>query len=713
MLFMTSHPTNKSILYTCVISLLPIVLTITAAYPAHQHDNIYNMATGSTTGVYYPIGKAIREAAKKANIQINVLNSEGSIENLNWLEQGKAQLCIAQADILYYAFNGLGRFPQKLSNIRVISSLYTEAVHIIIRNPLYIKKIEDMKGKRISMGPLGSGTEPNARSILEASGLTQNEFKLLNLTFDESINAIKENNVDIAFLTAGIPADAVSKILKDNTAYLFEMNSDLLRRLIEAYPFFVITTIPPRTYPNQDEDIATIGVPAMLVGRGDLSDNLVFNLTNSIFSNSKLISQYHQMAANIKLESALRGVSIPISNGAILFYRDKGLYRAETYRKVINYLFIALFIFALAIAILKFKQIKFFFQTKEVIRILIVLFLIWFLGSYILYFAEHRLNENYANIFLSLWSGLVNLINFGSKEPFTTTGRTVSVVMMALGVGGIAWLTGEMASIFVHRKLTGGKRKMEKMKNHYVIANWNSKGYGIIEQLHSSDLEEKRPIIILSEVTDGITLPDKEVYESVYTIKGNPTNEIFLRRAHVQRAHSIIILAREMEPSVADAQSILIILAIRKICLESKVGQLPMVVEIMDPQKVDLAGFAGVEGGGSIEIISSQHLGERLITQAAASPGVSRVYYDLLTYDSEGGEIYKYRVPSKFIGQPFDAILKYSLDLRQKGINIIPIAIYRRDKLFINPKIQDINVMEEGDYLFAICSREGDLKNLE
>jgi TRAP transporter TAXI family solute receptor len=183
---------NKYGVFLLVIWLVLIIFLPKDA-PASNHDNILNLATGSKTGVYYPVGQGIAEAVKESNIKINVLSSEGSIENLNWLEEGKVQLCLAQSDIAYNAYNGLGRFPSKLSNIRTISSLYTEAVHIIVRNPLYIRKIEDMKGKRISVGPKGGGTESNALTVLEASGLTQDEFKLLNLSFDEGVKAIREN----------------------------------------------------------------------------------------------------------------------------------------------------------------------------------------------------------------------------------------------------------------------------------------------------------------------------------------------------------------------------------------------------------------------------------------------------------------------------------------------------------------------------------------
>ncbi|MBI5123669.1 TAXI family TRAP transporter solute-binding subunit, partial [Candidatus Roizmanbacteria bacterium] len=163
-----AHTLQKYKLYLLVFSFC--VLRGTASYA--EDSNILTLATGSEKGVYYAIGQGISDVAKRSNIKINVISSRGSVENLSWLSQGKIQLCMAQSDTVYNAYNGLGLFKEKISNIRAIASLYTEAVHILIRNPLLIKKIGDFKGKRISIGPEGSGTESNATAILEAAGIT-------------------------------------------------------------------------------------------------------------------------------------------------------------------------------------------------------------------------------------------------------------------------------------------------------------------------------------------------------------------------------------------------------------------------------------------------------------------------------------------------------------------------------------------------------------
>ncbi|MBI5416535.1 TAXI family TRAP transporter solute-binding subunit [Candidatus Poribacteria bacterium] len=664
-----------------------------------------NLATGNKTGVYYPIGNGIADAAAKANIQIKVLSSEGSIENLKWIEKNTSELCLAQSDVVYDAYNGLGKFSKRISNIRAISSLYMEAVHILIRNPLHIKKVDDMKGKRISIGPAGSGTKSNALAILEAAGVTQNEFKVLNFNFDESIKAIKENNVDVVFITSGTPSEVVNIIVQSGSAYLYKLKGDILQYLIKTYPFYIITNIPVNTYAHQDEEITTIGIPALLIGRSDLDDDIAYNLTKSIFYNTKTIAKYHPKGNNIKLEYAMRGIVIPISNGALRFYEEEGLFRTEIYKKISIYAFLIFILFILFIFILKFKKVVVFFKKRKFGRIVISLLLVWIINVLILYFAEHKFNENYSSIGATLWSGLVNLINFSSKEPFTNVGRTTSTVMEILWVAGITWLTAQLAASFVNYELRGRK----KMKDHYIILNWNVKADVIIKQLISSDIEE-RGITIVGESSELDHLNEIDEYKSIRILKGDPSKEATLKSADINECFSVIILAIEnKDNNVADAKTILILLTILKLDKDKKKS---IIVEILDPHNVSMISNVVVKDNRNVEIISSQDTGAKLLSQVAVTPGLSKIYNDLLTFDenktSKSDEIYRLQIPPRLKGHSFKELLKYAANFSHKDINLIPIAYSHEDKIIINPN--DNDKLENGDYYFAIASKQNDLK---
>ena len=153
---------------------------------------------------------------------------------------------------------------------------------------------------------------------------------------------------------------------QNKSVYFFEPNPEILQRLIDIYPFFVITTIPPGTYPNQDEDIAAVGVTALLISRNDLDNHLVYTITQAIFTNKTVIANYHRRGLDISLKSTFKGIAIPINDGAKQFYEEKGVYRKELYRKIsMNYGLPALIILLFVIVIIKFKKVKFFFKKEK------------------------------------------------------------------------------------------------------------------------------------------------------------------------------------------------------------------------------------------------------------------------------------------------------------------------------------------------------------
>jgi TRAP transporter TAXI family solute receptor len=714
-----------------VVLFIFLTFQLKTAFCTENSHNL-NLATGNEKGVYFPIGKGIAEVVKKINITINVLPSAGSIENINRLSQGKAELCLAQKDVVYNAYNGLGNFDKKISEIRVIASLYSEAVHVLIRKPLYIKDIEDFKGKRISVGKKGSGTEANANAVLEISGITKREYELQNLSFDETIEAFRKNSVDIAFITCGIPSEAVKDILEENIAYIYEINYMILNRLLENYPSYNIITIIPDTYKNQIKGITTIGVSALLIGREDLDEDLVYELTKAIFNNTETFKKHHKAGANISLETALKGVKkdIPILIGAKRFYEEEDLLdsTSDYIVKFLHYVSGAIISFiVILIIVYKFNNIRLFFRKREFARMLVALMFVWIAGSVILYYVEpKKINPNYHTLPSSLWTGLTNMIIFGGRKIFTVPGKATVTIMKLFGIGGVTWFSGIISSVLIDKKTLGGKKGMNKIKDHYVIVNWNEKGFGIIEQLHSPVFVDKRPIIIISDSESALTFPEENKYDGIYTIQGNPTSEMILKRADVHCAHSIIILADQYKyiggekglqsnsnNQAADAKSILSILAIRKICKEANGKPIPIIVEILDPQKIELATYAGVEENGNVEIVSSRKLEQGLLSQAAVNPGLTKIYKNLLTFGEAGSEIYKSKIPAGLINKPINEAFKMILDLRDNGINIIPIGVSRNGKNYLNPTKEKIERLKEGDSLFVICYNEKELKRFE
>src|SRR4051794_21087272 len=199
---------------------LAFLVVLLCVFAAPARGRVYTLASGSAQGVYLPLAQDLSVVAKKAGIEIQVLPSEGSKQNLTWLAEGRADLALAQSDIAWNAYSGKDGFLLPVTSLRVIAPLYTEAIHILIRRTLYVHKVEDLRGKRVAMGPAGSGTEANAAQMLGAAGITPAEIDARHLSVEEAMAALRRGEIDAAFMTSGVPSAAVTGVLADGSATL-------------------------------------------------------------------------------------------------------------------------------------------------------------------------------------------------------------------------------------------------------------------------------------------------------------------------------------------------------------------------------------------------------------------------------------------------------------------------------------------------------------
>ena len=284
-----------------------------------------NIATGGTAGTYYPIGGAMAEILNKdiKGMNASAQSTGATVANINMLKDGSVDLAIVQNDITYYAVNGTEMFQdKKVDNIRGIATLYPETCQFVTLDSSGIKSIKDLKGKKVAVGAAGSGAEANARQILEAYGITYNDIEVQYLSFAEGASALKDGNVDAAFLTAGYPTASVQDISSQNKIRLLPIDSDKAEALIAKYPFYTKTTIPAGTYAGFNEEVQTISVMAMLVATDKVDDKLGYEIAKAIFSNLDRLQAAHSVGKLITKDGAMKGMSLPMNTGAEKFFKE-------------------------------------------------------------------------------------------------------------------------------------------------------------------------------------------------------------------------------------------------------------------------------------------------------------------------------------------------------------------------------------------------------
>jgi len=290
----------------------------------------FSIATGGTAGTYYPIGSAIASVVSKyvPGVKMNAEATGASVANLRMLKAKKVDFIMAASNTAYGAYSGEPPFDKDpVKNLRGIAALYPEVFQFVVRKDSGIKSFYDLRGKKVAVGAPGSGTERTAKLVLAAHGLTYGDIKPQFLSFAEAMTALKDRVVDCAIVGAGVPTPAVIDAAMLIDINLLSVDEKVIGDFLKKHPYLALFEIAPGTYKGVDQSVITVSSPALLCVDEGLSEEVVYKIVKAIFDHIDEIAASHAQAKNIKLETALKGMSIPLHPGAERFFREKGLIR--------------------------------------------------------------------------------------------------------------------------------------------------------------------------------------------------------------------------------------------------------------------------------------------------------------------------------------------------------------------------------------------------
>lgn len=285
-------------------------------------DERLSMGTGGTGGTYYPLGGGMAEVWNNNidGIDVNIQSTGASVENIRLLASGEIQLAMAMNNAATAAYNDGTDF-------RALGVIYPEVMQIIAHPDSGIKTIEDLVGKRVSIGPAGSGTAASAITILEAYGIdAENDFDMFQDNFTDAANKITDGQLDAAFAVLAVPAGNVENIVASiGSVEIVNITGDGLDNLIAADPTFSPYEIPAGTY-DLAEARYTVSNWAVLYAATDMDEDLAYNLTRIMYENASDIARHHARGDQISLENATLGIApVPFHPGAERFYQEQGL----------------------------------------------------------------------------------------------------------------------------------------------------------------------------------------------------------------------------------------------------------------------------------------------------------------------------------------------------------------------------------------------------
>jgi TRAP transporter TAXI family solute receptor len=310
---------------------LVLAIAVVSAFGAPaKAQTLITILTGSTSGVYYPLGNTLSTIFLKAipDVRSSVQVTQGSVENLRLLEEGNGELAFSLGDSVSAAWKGNAEagFGMRLAKLRGVAAIYHNYVQLVVAEASGIKTLADLKGKRVSVGPKQSGTELNARAIFTAAGVSYSDFARTDyLPFGQSAKLIEKGDLDATLQSAGLGVDSIRQLAASVPIKLLNIHNDIVVKIGDEA--VVPAIIPARTYEGQTEKVDTAAIVNFLVTHEGVSADIVYAMTKGIFSNLIQLVQTHPAANGISLKDALTGMPLPLHPGAERYYREMGLLR--------------------------------------------------------------------------------------------------------------------------------------------------------------------------------------------------------------------------------------------------------------------------------------------------------------------------------------------------------------------------------------------------
>jgi TRAP transporter TAXI family solute receptor len=307
--------------------MMALVLVLCMAACGKNEVVKMRFVTGGESGTYFAFGGTIAQHATNnaEGIEVIGLSGNGSQANIQELQKKTAELAFCQSDVMAYAYAGTNLFAKdgKVDCFSTVGALYMEQVQIVTCDPS-IKTVADLKGKRVSIGAAGSGVYFNAIDVLGCYGLTEADIIPTYQGFGDSANALKDNQIDAAFVVSGAPTTAIVELATTKTAYLVSIEDANVDKLLKTSPYYAKSIIKAGTYNGQTSDVTTVAVGAVVLARNDIPADAIYALTADIFDDPASLVSSHAKYGEVSKEFGASITSVPYHPGAAKYFADNG-----------------------------------------------------------------------------------------------------------------------------------------------------------------------------------------------------------------------------------------------------------------------------------------------------------------------------------------------------------------------------------------------------
>ena len=292
-----------------------------------------SIGTAPTGGAFFVVGGALADVAdqngKDLGWTVTAEATAGSQENIRRLVAGELDFALSNAAITYFGHRGEASWDQPY-DVQAVMTLAPNVALFVTPETSGVKTLQDLKGKRVTIGPSGAGFEMFVSPILEAHGVSYDDFDDINATQSGAVDQLSDGSAVAAFLGGAVPTASIVQASSSMDLFLVPFGEAEKAQLIETYPFFAPATIPANTYRKQTEDYNGLNVGSMhLITSASADEEMVFQFTKTLWENRAAVVERHPAGKAINEKVAPRFTGTPFHPGAERFYRQIGIWPSD------------------------------------------------------------------------------------------------------------------------------------------------------------------------------------------------------------------------------------------------------------------------------------------------------------------------------------------------------------------------------------------------
>ena len=310
-----------------LLGIVGLCVSLLIINPAMARTEFISVGTGGTGGIYYPYGGGVAEIWTKYVKDVRAVAevTGASVENVKLAHKGETVIGEVMGDVAVAGFKGLSKFKGKKHNILSMAIMYPNLLQVVTLKKSGITNIEQVKGRKISSGSPGSGTNFMAETVFKALGIPLDSYKDSRLSFTESANALRDGTIEVGVWSVGPGTSSILDLATTHDIHIINFTPEQQKKILAANKEYSAVDLAGGVYRGVDNPVPTIGVWNVMICQTSLDTNLVYSLVKALYEHQDYLLKIHPSASYTTPENAVKYSPIPLHPGTIKYLKEKGI----------------------------------------------------------------------------------------------------------------------------------------------------------------------------------------------------------------------------------------------------------------------------------------------------------------------------------------------------------------------------------------------------